>query len=233
MENTPSKHTSSSPEATYPPQAPSSSPPPSPIITHHPARLSGSFPVTGIVHSAASGAHYSGGSVMESAQHRTSSTSQAKPDDGNEHPDRKELMDALKELYCCRPTIEIFERWWDPNAVFEDPLANAHGFDQYAPQWFGMPRIFSKSETLSARIMSSTRSPNRLIYSQQQEYIVRYTGSKKVIDSVVEVDLNEDDKITHMVEKWGGNDPPSGYIANLLRGMNTRVIPWLVKIPKH
>ena len=42
------------------------------------------------------------------------------------------------------------------------------------------PKVFSKSETVSSRILSSTKTPNRIIYAQSQEYTLRLIGTKKV-----------------------------------------------------
>ena len=67
--------------------------------------------------------------------------------------------------------------------------------------------------------MSSTHSPNRLVYSQQQEYTVRFLGTKKVecfsyltssaraksrqiIDSIVTVEIGEDGKVTHLMVQY-------------------------------
>lgn len=42
------------------------------------------------------------------------------------------------------------------------------------------PKVFSKSETVASRVLASTKNPNRIIYSQTQEYTMRVFGSKKV-----------------------------------------------------
>ncbi|KAH7930890.1 hypothetical protein BV22DRAFT_999907 [Leucogyrophana mollusca] len=211
-----------------PPRSPSP-----PTITHHPAGLLGSFPIPNIAQSAAGGAHYSGAPMTEAAQPRSSSGNTLCLEDDKAHLNRQQIMRDLKELYCCRPTREIFERTWRRDAVFEDPLTKCQGFDQYAPQWFAMPKLFSKSETISSRIMASTQSPNRLVYSQTQEYTLRYIGSKKRIESIILVDLDEDDKIMRMADQWGGNTPPAWFGANFLRRANARVTPWFMRLPKQ
>jgi len=141
-------------------------------------------------------------------------------------------MEDLKELYCCRPRLEIFQRSWRQDAVFEDPLVRCEGYEQYAPQWFAMPKVFSQSKTLSSRIMLSTQSPNRLIYSQTQEYTLRFIGKKKRVDSIIVVDLDENDMIIRLEDKWKGAEPPTQYGASFLRQANARVTSWLVKVPK-
>ena len=48
-------------------------------------------------------------------------------------------------------------------------------------------RIMSSSTTLGRRVLASTDSPNRVIFWQKQEYVVRITGSKKVRVTVIPV----------------------------------------------
>jgi hypothetical protein len=132
-------------------------------------------------------------------------------------------------LYELRPTPEIFRRSWNPDAVFEDPLANAKGFREYAAQWYAMPKLFAKSETVKTRVMSSTSSPNRIVFSQTQRYKNRLMD--KTISSVVTVDLDDSDKIIRLMEQWDGKALPSRFGGGLLRRLNAKLTSFLVHIP--
>lgn len=50
----------------------------------------------------------------------------------------RQILDSSTELFCSRPTNEIFDRDWRDDAVFEDPLAYCKGRHEWAAQWFGM-----------------------------------------------------------------------------------------------
>lgn len=145
---------------------------------------------------------------------------------------RKQVLDDVSELFCSRPTIEIFKRSWRPDAVFEDPISKCLGYKEYAPQWFGMPKLFPKSITLSRRVISSTHNPNRIMYQQEQEYTVRGLGTKKVMKSLVVIELDENDMIVHLHDKWNGNDHPTRWGAHALRRLNAMTLPWFVSVPK-
>lgn len=218
---------SMSSEASPPPRSPS---PPS--QTFHPSILPHSVPTPALVESVAGGAHYSGVKVDSDTQlkhHRTNSCHQSPAELNIDH---RRVLDDLKELFCCRPTREIFDRSWNRDAVFEDPLSKCYGYAEYAAQWFALAKLCSQSETLSTRVMSSTSIPNRIVYHQVQEYTLRFLNRKKTIESVVVVDLDENNKITHLVDQWGGNEMPSWFGASFLRVVNAKTVPWLTHVPK-
>ncbi|KAG6821154.1 hypothetical protein H0H93_005374 [Arthromyces matolae] len=191
-----------------PPRSPSP-----PTLTYHQQPLL-PIPTAALLDSVAGAAHYSGVKLERQSplKHRRSSQ-----DYGENHKQLKEghkrVLDDLKELYGCRPTPQIFERSWNADAVFE-------------------PKIFAASNTLSLRVMSSTHNPNRLVFSLSQEYTYRFLKRKKVIDSIVVIDLDEDEKIIKMVDLWDGKDLPIWHGAHFLRVANARVVPWLISTPK-
>lgn len=45
---------------------------------------------------------------------------------------RAQLVQDVMALFQSKPTLEIFQRGWRQDAVFEDPIAIATGFKQYA-----------------------------------------------------------------------------------------------------
>ena len=104
-----------------------------PTQTFHPSILPHLVPTPALVESVAGGAHYAGVRVDadSSVRHRRSSTSQSHTVLKHDH---QRILDDLTELYCCRPTLEIFERSWNPEAEFEDPLTKCKGYRQYAAQ---------------------------------------------------------------------------------------------------
>ncbi|KAF8638515.1 hypothetical protein AX16_010498 [Volvariella volvacea WC 439] len=151
----------------------------SPTQTFHPPLLP--FPTSALVESVAGAAHYSGARVDPDSLLKHRHAGLDSPGRHTElHCEHERILNDLKELYSCRPNLEIFKRSWSHDATFEDPLSSCKGFGEYAAQWFALPVLFSASETLGTRVMSSTHVPNRLIYEQTQEYTLRWLGFKKV-----------------------------------------------------
>lgn len=203
----------------------------SPSQTFHPPFLP--FPTPVLLESVAGAAHYSGSCVNPDAVMKRRHSD---PEQLEVHTELKceheRVLNDLKELYCARPTMEIFHRSWMPDAIFEDPLAKCKGFNEYGPQWFAMPKLFSHSETISTRVMSSTTNPNRLIYEQLQEYTWRFIGIKTKIHSIIIVDLNEDEKIVRLLDQWNGDELRVRYGAAFMRKMNAILLPWFIRTPK-
>jgi len=52
------------------------------------------------------------------------------------------------------------------------------------------------------------------------------------MNSLVVIDLDEDDKIIKLEDKWNGNDHPTRWGSLWLRRLNAKVVPWLVRVPK-
>ncbi|KAF9483783.1 hypothetical protein BDN70DRAFT_873399 [Pholiota conissans] len=210
--------------SSVPPRSPSP-----PTQTFHPSIM---LPTPALVESVAGGAHYAGVRVDTDTvlKHRRSSSSRPHTQLAHHH---ERVLDDLTELYCCRPTLEIFERSWNKDAVFEDPFSKCKGFDEYAARWFALPKLITHSEQISKRVMSSTDNPNQFIYLQTQQYTIRFLKKKKIVESIITVDLDENEKIIRLVDQWSGNSPPTRYGAAFLRTLNAKISPWLFHVPKH
>jgi hypothetical protein len=77
-------------------------------------------PTPALVESVAGAAHYSGIQVdPDSLKRRRDSGERRLSQSGDVQGHHQRVLDDLKELYCCRPTPEIFDRTWNPDAVFE------------------------------------------------------------------------------------------------------------------
>ncbi|KAI0948331.1 hypothetical protein AcW1_005577 [Taiwanofungus camphoratus] len=191
---------------------------PSPTRGHYrPKSLVPSLPTPELVGAIASGAHYAGVLSPGSNDHRKHVNDRrtqraSSVDDPGVIETYQEVMEDLKELFCGRPTPDMFERRWRKDAVFEDPFIKCVGFREYAAQWYGVSQILSASEQVSCRILLATLSPNRLVYSQTQRYTTRLFGYTKTLNSIIVVDLDEDLKIIHLVDKWNAKELPTRWL---------------------
>ncbi|ELU42188.1 hypothetical protein AG1IA_03787 [Rhizoctonia solani AG-1 IA] len=128
---------------------------------------------------------------------------------------RKQVVEDVLNLFSSKPSQDILHRTWRQDAIFEDPLSKCFGYKEFAPQWYGLvgEKLFPTSRTLSYKVISSTNDPRRITYEQQQEYTVRFIGTKKLMNSTVVIDLDENDQIVKLEDKWNGNDQPTRFGA--------------------
>ncbi|CAE7206876.1 unnamed protein product [Rhizoctonia solani] len=138
----------------------------------------------------------------------------------------------IVQLFCAHPSLEIFERSWHRDAVFEDPFTKCIGYREYAAQWYGLPKIAAQSTTLQYRVLSSTHSPHKIVFDQTQQYTLRYIKRKKTIHSLVVLELDQDEKIIKMEDKWNGEDLPRKWGAVWFRRLNGKTIPFFVRVPR-
>ncbi|KAF8504046.1 hypothetical protein BU17DRAFT_58363 [Hysterangium stoloniferum] len=222
----------------YPPER---SPSPPTLTRIHSPILN--IPTPSLLRSVAEAAHYSSTRHGPGEGRRASfgsSTAQC-----SLSPERARIVEDIKELFSLRPSLEIFERAWHPDATFEDPLSKCSGFYEYAPQWFALPKIVRMSETLYFRVLASTTEPPQIVCAQRQQYTLRYLGVKKVhtilrvfpsmaiiegiIDSLLIIDLDEDHKIINLEDKWNGLDHPTHWGAETLRRLNAKTVAWFFR----
>jgi len=216
-----------------------------PTQTYHTSLLPRSIPTMAMLDSAVGGAHYSG---VESVNERrrsmrrhsdvvnspTSSPSarrqsvQAEP-----NPVHLTVLDDIKDMYEGYATKEMLQKRWRKDAEYEDPFTRCKGLHEIAPQWYALPRIYTKLAVTGRRVLSSTEHPNRLIMWQKHEYNIRVTGSKKVAESILVIDFDEEGKIARMVDQRRGVDPPTRWGAQQLRRLNGRVVPWVPWLSSH
>jgi len=201
----------------------------------HSFQLPPIIPTPSLIESIAGAAHYSGAKAEhhDANSVRKRSSERRQLSSGAELADkRKQVLDDLKELFCCRPTTEIFDRSWRKDAVFEGPLCSCEGRSEYSAQWYGLAKLASKSENLSFRVLSSTVNPNRIVFSQKQQYTLPLIG-KKVIQSMVVVDLDDKDMIIRVADKWNGEEASNAWPARSFRRLNAKLAKSTVKVPRH
>lgn len=199
--------------------------------SHHTPHMP-QIPTLGLLTALPGAAHFSSGTADVPAHEKFRPTFADGEDRTLLDPVRQRILDDTLALFCAKPTLEIFERHWRADAVFEDPLSQCRGYKEYAAQWFGLAKMVSSSKTLSHRVLASTSSPSRIVYSQTQEYTLKLTKKKKVIQSMVVIHLDNDDKITMLEDKWRGDDQPSSWAAKVFRRLNAKTMPIFIHVPK-
>ncbi|CUA66788.1 hypothetical protein RSOLAG22IIIB_00236 [Rhizoctonia solani] len=196
---------------------------------HGSSGILANLPTPGMLASLAGAAHYTGNPKYTKQEAlRASFGSKNVVLEGQ----RKQTVEDVLELFCAHPSLEIFERSWRRDAVFEDPFTKCVGYREYAARWYGLPKIATKSATLQYRVLSSTHSPHKIVFDQTQQYTLRYINRKKTIHSLVIIELDEEGKIIKMEDRWNGEELPRKWGTIWLRRLNGKTAPFLVRVPR-
>jgi hypothetical protein len=106
------------------------------------------------------------------------------------------------------------------------------GYSEYAAKWYNMPHLLRES-LISHHVVSSTYNPDRITYQQEQTYTPPGPGAKKVVKrSLVVIELDEQNKITHLHHMWDGDENPKRWGALALRRLHGMILPWFVSVPR-
>jgi len=99
--------------------------------------------------------------------------------------------------------------------MFQDPLTVSTGFKQYAAQWYGLPALFSPIRVQS-HVVTSAGNPVEIRLSNK--YTLKGLKKDHVVDSVVNVYVRDDGKISKVEDKWNGKlpDGPISEVGGML-----------------
>jgi len=217
-----------------------------PTQTYHSSLLPRSIPTVALLDSAVGGAHYSGVESVNERRRSVRSHRHSSNENGAglgrrrssvvaQRPNMLHLsvVDDLKDMYEGFATKEMLQKLWRKDAEYEDPYTRCKGLNEIAPQWYALPRLYTKLAVTGRRVLTSTEQPNRLIMWQKHEFTIRFTGIKKVAESILVIDFDEEGKIVRMIDQRHGLDPPTRWGAQQLRRLNGRVTPWLPWLASH
>lgn len=114
-----------------------------PSQTYHPSGIIPKMPTPALVESVAGAAHYSGANVGTDTLTKRHSTSGPRQSESHTqlHSDHQRVLDDLKEMFCARTTLDILDRTWSKDAVFEvwPTWADSRAYQSMIPLGSSLP----------------------------------------------------------------------------------------------
>ncbi|KUJ11424.1 uncharacterized protein LY89DRAFT_594503, partial [Mollisia scopiformis] len=100
-----------------------------------------------------------------------------------------------------------------------------------AGQWYGIPKIVSKSQTLATEVVSSTS--DEIIFKLRQEYKPKLSPASKAVNSLVSLKLEKDaeglEKVVYHKDMWNEKDYSHEGLGKLFKTLNgdhlTKITP--------
>ena len=97
-------------------------------------------------------------------------------------------------------------------------LHNKYDTPNHLPSQKGIPKIFSKSETLKTEIVES--KPDRIIFKLQQAYTPKVAHLTKPVNSLVTLTLDEQGKIKYHKDMWNSKDYSHEGLGKIMKTLN-------------
>jgi len=70
--------------------------------------------------------------------------------------------------------------------------------------------------------------------SRRRKYVIAPSTlhAQLTIESIIIMDMDENEKIIRLVDQWDGHKLPNWFGASFLQNLNAKVTPWLICVPK-
>ncbi|KAJ9639867.1 hypothetical protein H2201_007355 [Coniosporium apollinis] len=144
-------------------------------------------------------------------------------------PERQEIVDAITRLYSGSASEEDM-RVYAEEAVYDDPWSYCDTRYKIAGQWWGIPKVMAKSQTLKTEIVSS--KPYEIVFKLQQEYTPRILHTSKAVNSLVTLTLDEQGKVRYHKDMWNEKDYSHEGLGRVLKELNGDHLTKITQPPK-
>ncbi|KAI0173551.1 hypothetical protein GGR52DRAFT_391202 [Hypoxylon sp. FL1284] len=147
-------------------------------------------------------------------------------------PSRKEIQQKILNLYCGSASEEDMKVYAE-KAIYDDPFSYCDTRYKIAGQWFGLPKMFSRLESLGTEVTSS--GPHELVWKQKHKYTFAGISTSKTIDSFVSLKLEgkePDEKVVYHKDMWDEKDYSHEGLGAILKKLNGDKLTYITKPPE-
>ncbi|KAH0402451.1 hypothetical protein KCU89_g3129, partial [Aureobasidium melanogenum] len=132
-------------------------------------------------------------------------------------PEREKIVKSICALYSGGASKELMQVYSD-KAVYDDPWSYCDTRYKIAGQWYGIPKVMAKSETLKTEVVDS--QPDRIIFKLQQEYTPRLVHFSKPVNSLVTLTLDDQGKVKYHKDMWNEKDYSHEGLGKIMKTLN-------------
>merc|ERR1711981_80651 len=132
-------------------------------------------------------------------------------------PERERIVRSICNLYSGSASEEDMDVYAE-EAVYDDPWSYCDTRYKVAGQWWGIPKVMAKSQTLKTEVVSS--KPDEIIFKLQQEYTPRVLHITKAVNSLVTLTLDEQGKVRYHKDMWNENDYSHEGFGKVMKELN-------------
>ncbi|THX80116.1 hypothetical protein D6D04_04785 [Aureobasidium pullulans] len=132
-------------------------------------------------------------------------------------PEREKIVKSICALYSGSASEEDMQVYAE-KAVYDDPWSYCDTRYKIAGQWYGIPKVMAKSQTLKTEVVES--KPDRIIFKLQQEYTPRVVHFSKPVNSLITLTLDDQGKVKYHKDMWNHNDYSHEGLGKVMKTLN-------------
>ena len=109
-------------------------------------------------------------------------------------PQRQHIVDSITRLYSGSANEQDMSVYAE-KSVYDDPWSYCDTRYKIAGQWYGIPKLMAKSQTLKTEVVDD--QPDRIVFKLQQEYTPKVAHFSKPVNSLITLTLDENEKVKY------------------------------------
>lgn len=135
-------------------------------------------------------------------------------------PSRHEILKHITNLYSGSAS-ESDMAVYAEQSIYDDPFSYCDTRHKIAGQWYGIPKLFVRSETLATEVVRS--SDDELVWKQRQRYTFAGVHASYTADSLVSLKLEGmggPERVVYHKDQWNGKDYSHRGLGMLIKKLN-------------
>jgi len=146
--------------------------------------------------------------------------------------EREKILKSITALYSGSASEDDM-RVYAEKAIYDDPWSYCDTRYKIAGQWYGIPMIMAKSETLATEVVSST--DDTVVFKLRQEYKPKLSPKGFAVNSLVSLSLQEVDgveKVVYHKDMWNEKDYSHEGLGKIFKTLNGDHLTNITQPPK-
>ncbi|KAI5241689.1 hypothetical protein E4T43_05301 [Aureobasidium subglaciale] len=144
-------------------------------------------------------------------------------------PEREKIVKSICALYSGSASEEDMQVYAE-KAVYDDPWSYCDTRYKIAGQWYGIPKVMAKSQTLKTEVVES--KPDRIIFKLQQEYTPRVIHFSKPVNSLITLTLDDQGKVKYHKDMWNEKDYSHEGLGKVMKTLNGDYLTKITQPPE-
>ncbi|KAK0934145.1 hypothetical protein LTR29_014259 [Friedmanniomyces endolithicus] len=132
-------------------------------------------------------------------------------------PEHQHIVDSITRPYSGSAS-ESDMQVYASQAVYDDPWSYCDTRYKIAGQWYGIPMLMAKSQTLKTEVVDDR--PDRIVFKLQQEYTPKVVKFSKPVNSLITLSLDGEGRVKYHKDMWNHKDYSHEGLGKIMKTLN-------------